>query len=113
LTGVTIPKGVTIIEYMAFANNQLASVTIPDGVTTIGGYVFSDNQLTGITIPDNVTEITDYIFSGNQLTGITIGSNVTIRNGHFGNDFAEYYDSNGKQAGTYAFANGQWGAVYR
>jgi hypothetical protein len=130
LTGVTIPKGVTTIEYMAFAKNQLTSVIIPDGVTTIGDSVFDQNQLSSVTIPDSVavigsaafannqltsiiipdcvTEITDYTFTGNQLTSIIIGSNVIIRNGHFGNDFAEYYDETNKRPGIYTLVNGRW-----
>ena len=84
LTSITIPEGVTTIEYSAFSGcTSLTKVTIPEGVTTIGGHAFHDcTSLTSITIPEGVTEIAYYAFAGcTSLTNVTIPEGVTyIRN---------------------------------
>ena len=80
LTSITIPEGVTTIEYSAFSGcTSLTRVTIPEGVTTIGGHAFHDcTSLTSITIPEGVTEIAYYAFAGcTSLTNVTIPEGVT------------------------------------
>jgi hypothetical protein len=61
---VTIPAGVTSIEYRAFNNCAgLTGITIPTSVTSIGGDVFSGcRNLTDITIPASVTSVDDSVF---------------------------------------------------
>ena len=119
LTNVTIPDSVTEISYRVFDNNQLKNIHIPDGVTSIGNRAFYNNQLTTVTIPNSVTFIDEGVFYNNQLTSITIGSNVELPdklhdnyNPPFDNDwdnrFLNFYNSNGKKAGTYILSNGQW-----
>ena len=77
---MTIPEGVTSIDYGVFSGcSGLTSVSIPEGVTSIGIYAFSGcSGLTSVTIPEGVTSIGDCDFSGcSGLTSITIPNSVT------------------------------------
>ncbi|MDE5574400.1 MAG: leucine-rich repeat protein [Bacteroidales bacterium] len=74
LTSVTIPEGVTTIEYRTFyACSGLTSVTIPESVTSIGSSAFGDcTGLTSVTIPKSVTSIGDGAFYGcEKLLSVT------------------------------------------
>jgi hypothetical protein len=80
LTAVTIPDGVTSIEFNTFYGcSSLASITIPNSVTSIGGWAFDNcRSLTEITIPNSVTSIGRAAFQGcRSLTDITIPNSVT------------------------------------
>ena len=109
LTSVTIPSSVVSIEDYAFASNRLTSVTIRNGVTEIWEGAFSGNSLTAITIPASVTSIGEYAFSRNALTSVTIGANVRISSmGNYERAFRTLYSDNGRLAGTYTYADGNW-----
>ncbi|MHC6203396.1 leucine-rich repeat domain-containing protein [Breznakiellaceae bacterium SP9] len=113
LTSVTIPSSVTSIGFAAFTNNKLTSVTIPNSVTDIGVSAFARNQLTSVIIPDSVTSIGSYAFSSNPLTSVTIPANVSLEHDRysddsFPNNFASYYNQNGKKAGTYRYDGRNW-----
>jgi len=66
-------------------------------------------QLTSVTIPNSVTSIgAGTFFSNFDLNNVTIGANVKITKGAFsdfvsdiGIEFDEFYNQNGKKAGTY------------
>ena len=80
LTEVTIPDGITVIDYYPLSRREsIKSITIPDSVTSIDDSAFRDcSSLTSITIPDSVTSIGDSAFSGcSSLASITIPDNVT------------------------------------
>ncbi|MBQ2927320.1 MAG: leucine-rich repeat protein [Oscillospiraceae bacterium] len=80
LRSITIPEGVTDINWFAFRGcSSLTSITIPESVTTIGERAFYDcSSLTSITIPETVTDIEYSTFYGcSSLTSITIPEGVT------------------------------------
>jgi hypothetical protein len=130
LTGVTIPPSVTAIEDYAFMENHLISLTIPDSVTFIGkgafaynrlirvtispsvavidDYAFLGNSLVSVTIPDSVTAIGKEAFAKNRLTTIIIGADVKVEEDSFAGDFARYYNSGSRRAGTYIYDGGIW-----
>ena len=135
LTSITIPSSVTSIEGGAFRDcSSLTSVTIPSSVTVIGRFWFYGcSSLTSVTIPSSVTQISDHAFYGcssltsvtipssvkwieyrtfygcNSLTGVTIGANVYTADESFGvNNFVDFYNAQGRRAGTYIYRNGSW-----
>jgi len=116
LTSVTIPNGITVIGQGAFHTNLLTTITIPNSVTEIGIGAFMNNRLTSITIGSGVKYIGEVTFAGNPITSITIGAGVNINDeafiGHveadgtfFSNNFVEFYNAQGRLAGTYTRPN--------
>jgi len=112
LTSVTIPNSVISIEDGAFSGcRRLASVTIPNSVKTIGDRAFWLGEGTGlisVTIGNGVTSIGKGAFFGNEITSITIGANLNCTDVGFPNNFAAFYDSQGRKAGTYIWTGRLW-----
>lgn len=81
LTSVTIPEGVTTIEYSAFSGcTSLTSITIPEDVTTISKYAFSGcTSLTNVTIPEGVTHIGNRAFwDCTSLKSVSLPASLTV-----------------------------------
>ena len=111
LTSITIPNSVNEIGSHAFSENGLTNITISTSIRSIEMWTFAINQLTSVIIPNNVTSIDSYAFCYNQLTSITIGANVSLGGRYgasFDNDFDDFYNRNGKRAGTYTYSRGSW-----
>ena len=75
ITSITIPNGVTSIEYAAFQGcSSLTSINIPNSVTSIGDMAFECcTSLTSITIPNSVKKIDVGAFNNcSSLTSIVI-----------------------------------------
>ena len=80
LTSITIPEGVTTIEYSAFSGcTSLTKVTIPEGVTHIGNRAFwSCTSLTSVSLPASVTHIGNRAFwSCTSLTSVSLPASLT------------------------------------
>ena len=83
LTNVTIPEGVTTIDYFAFYGcSNLEKVTIPNSVVEIGLFAFAKcRRLTQMRIPASVTNINFSVFSEcSSLEGIEVDpDNVSFK----------------------------------
>jgi len=108
LTNIVIPDSVTTIGSNAFAHNEIAAVSLSQNIITIGYRTFANNNISEVTIPSKVIYIDVHAFLDNPLTKITIGENVTLGSSAFGNGFENAYYKNGRTAGTYTFADGEW-----
>ena len=80
LTSLTLPDGITSINYGAFLDcSGLTSLTLPDGITSIGSRAFRFcSGLTSLTLPAGITEIGDDTFYGcSGLTSLTLPAGIT------------------------------------
>jgi hypothetical protein len=118
LTDLIIPDSVTFIGERAFEGNNLANISLPDSLDSLSSYVFFNNNLSSVIIPDSITSIAPFAFASNPLTSITIGEDVDLFSIHLGgylgktnvfdNGFDDFYEANGRKAGTYIYSDWQW-----
>jgi hypothetical protein len=114
---------INVIGYKAFSSEvrgnfdgvqsyytpRLAGLTIiGDGVTIIGASAFYGQQLSSVTIPNSVTVIGREAFYnqmsiGGKLSGVIIGANVRLGKNAIGRGFEQFYQNNGRRAGTYTY----------
>jgi hypothetical protein len=108
IPGVINGLTITRIGKGAFIDKRLESVSFSDCVAYIDDAAFSGNQITSLKFPDSVRFIGAQAFSGSQIRGVHIGSGVTIQSDSILNNFGDFYNINGKQAGSYSWADGRW-----
>ena len=80
LTSLTLPAGITKIDWYAFSGcSGLTSLTLSSGITSIDNYAFYGcSGLTSLTLPAGITWIGDYAFSGcSGLTSLTLPAGIT------------------------------------
>ena len=80
LTSVTLPEGITSIDYSAFNQcSSLNSIIIPNGVTSIGGEaLWGCENLASVILPEGLTSIGNNVFLGcKKLVSINIPETVT------------------------------------
>lgn len=96
-------------------NPKLQSITFPNTLQNIGFQACYLNDLTSVSFGNNLQTIGISAFSGNPITRITIPANVVLESagsaGIYGEAFKALYDGNGKQAGTYVYADSAWGKL--
>ncbi|GAB6392021.1 MAG: leucine-rich repeat protein [Treponematales bacterium] len=120
LTSVVIPNSVTSIGERAFSLNELTSVVIPSSITSIGEGAFFGNRLTSVVIPNSVTFIgrgvfasiakgKDYGYSNSFSISISLPANVEFPKGGGKDSLMDFYNKNGKKAGTYRWDGKKWG----
>ncbi|MBR0418602.1 MAG: leucine-rich repeat domain-containing protein [Erysipelotrichaceae bacterium] len=74
---LTIPDGVTSIEYRAFYNSRINSITIPNDVSTIEEDAFYGSGLYQVELPESLKKIGKFAFGGCKwLRDITIPDGV-------------------------------------
>lgn len=109
ISSIALSKNLIDIGHRAFYNNELTNVVVPEGVTNIGMAAFSKNKLQSITIPNTVKYIGDRAFAYNpDLVEFRIGKDVSIGIDNTTRNFKKFYNSNGKQAGTYKHDGKKW-----
>jgi hypothetical protein len=108
LTNITIPDSVASIEDFAFYRNSLANVAIGNNVISIGEGAFMDNQLASVIIPNSVASIGEGAFKGNLMKSITIGADKDYHVLAFPHNFRNFYESQGRKAGTYTWSGRLW-----
>ena len=80
LTSLTLPAGITKIGSWAFRGcSGLTSLTLPAGITSIGSSAFKDcSGLTSLTLPAGITRIGSWAFQGcSGLTSLTLPAGIT------------------------------------
>ena len=80
LTSLTLPAGITEIDYSAFYGcSGLTSLTLPAGITKIGSWAFRGcSGLTSLTLPAGITSIGSSAFEGcSRLTSLTLPAGIT------------------------------------
>ena len=100
------------IEITQYVGNK-REVYIPLGIqkmpiTMIGERAFAAKRIWSVTIPIIITSIGDEAFAENYLIRITIGAGVLLGYKSFDNGFDDFYNSNGRKSGTYAYIRGRW-----
>ncbi|MDR1898430.1 MAG: leucine-rich repeat domain-containing protein [Treponema sp.] len=130
ITVLDLGDDLAVIGAGAFAENNLTGVSV--NADEIYPLAFADNKITRIELGGKVENIWGGAFLGNPVTAIVIGANVEIgrlgTNGdtidlsgiYSGGDyvdafgfsgsasFFEYYNRNGKKAGTYTWDGARW-----
>ncbi len=79
LTSITIPEGVTLINWNAFENcSSLTSIKLPNSLESICGSAFRNcRSLASVTVPEGVTLIDSGVFAGcRALTSVTLPSTL-------------------------------------
>ena len=80
LSSVTLPKGLKVIDGMAFSDcTSLSTITLPEGLTSIEAAAFEGcKALSSVNLPDNLTNIGTAAFRYcMSLPSITLPKNLT------------------------------------
>jgi hypothetical protein len=123
LTSVVIPDTVTGIADDAFSGNRIKELALSNRLVFLGGGAFAENRLETLVIPASLDHIPGGAFRGNLIKTLDLGGakmviarafdgagieTVKVSSGANINSmcgldasFINFYNSNGKRAGTY------------
>ena len=113
---VTLPNSVYLVNSRAFLRNDISSLTLSSypGYTRLRPLVFRGNDMSSITIPSNIDRVDRRAFGEADITQAVLPADMTIdtsssQEDELGtNGLASFYESNGKQPGTYTYDGSAW-----
>ena len=113
---IVIPGSVIEIGDGAFWACGLTKLVLENGVQKIGGDAFSGdsdeygsrNKLTELVLPPSVKTIGYGAFGDLSLTRITLPANLNVSPAGFETGFVNFYNGQGKKAGTYVKRGPVW-----
>lgn len=89
LTSVSLPEGITTIEYCGIENTAITTIHLPSTVTTLAEKAFNNDSgtpgINTITGGENVQSIGWGAFASNQISDYSMFKNATIASGAFTN----------------------------
>ena len=97
----------TIMDYRGDVAVVIPAQVAGIPVTSVGNRAFWSLDhvgYTNVTIPACITFIGERAFYDIILASVTIGANVTLAGNSFACGFDDFYDTNGKKAGTYVYS---------
>ena len=80
IISLILPEGLTELEHLSVADNQLNSLTLPEGLSNLRSIELVKNHLTSLTLPEGLVKLETLALWGNPLTSLTLpedlGKNV-------------------------------------
>ena len=77
ISSLTLPEGLTNLDWLDLRNNQLTSLTLPNGLTNLREIHLEANQLTNLVLPEGLTNLQRLYLYHNQLTNLTLPEGLT------------------------------------
>ena len=77
LTSITLPEGLTKLEWLDLSHNELTSLILPDGLTNLKELRLHNNPLTSLTLPEGLTSLEELRLSRSELTNFTLPNGLT------------------------------------
>jgi hypothetical protein len=79
-TDVSLPSGLTNLNFLFLGANQLTNLALPAGLTSLGFLDLSDNQLDSLTLPSDMTNLSSLFLEGNPFTALVLSEQMAATN---------------------------------